>query len=311
MRNSSLQNQAENMRAKRWSNLRYLPHLVVYLGILNFILFFLSTLLVGGNALNGTVEAGRYFLGDHGYYVEVIYPVYLLNRLWSILTVVTWPLVIMAGVAAWGVDHNGPDNAPLRVVNLGNAFNLVEGFVSFAFDSWRKPDLEFFTRLTEPNCVTDLITMPPTVIDDNLQGKKLLDVTSGGHHFELGRRSWSLYDTGGTWMSFTVLHGRFQSTPHGTYVKAWYRFSTFPLLFLSIFAMGILAFPVFGLEWLVAKVIGTDPWIVAGFFTPIWPIWSRLSLVIGALLLVAFSGWWGRHSNRDLAHLVKNVLKQP
>jgi integral membrane sensor domain MASE1 len=59
---------------------------------------------------------------------------------------------------------------------------------------------------------------------------------------------------------------------------------------------------------LVAKVSGTDPWVIAEFFTPIWPIWSRVSIVIGALLLVAFSGWWGRHRRRDLARLVKEAL---
>jgi hypothetical protein len=287
--------------------LRYLPHLIVYLGMLNFMLFFLSILLFGGNALNGKAEAGHYFLGDHGYYVEVIYPVYLLNRLWSILTLVTWPLVILAGVAAWGVNHNSKNDDVLRLVNLGGAYGLLEGFCSWLFDAWRKPDLEFFTRLSEADCMAELIVMP-TALESTAHHSKSLDFTWGGHHFELNQRAWSLFDPNGSWDALTVLHGRFQSTPHGTYVKAWYRFSTFPLLLFSIFAMGVLAFPVFGLEWLVAKVIGTDPWIVAEFFTPIWPIWSRLSIVIGALLLIALSSWWGRRRRRDLARLLKEAL---
>ena len=285
--------------------LRYLPHLIFYLGMLNFMLFFLSALLLGGDGLNGKVEAGRYYLGNHGAYTEVIYPVYWLSRFWGIALLVTWPLVILSALLAWGVNHSSRDDVVLRLVNLGGAYGLLEGFFSWLFDAWRQPDLEFFTRLSDADCVAELIAMPTAL--NTAHRSKSLDFTWGGHHFELNQRAWSLFDPNGSWDSLTVLHGRFQATPHGTYVKAWYRFSTFPLLFLSIFAIFVLGLPVFGLEWLVAKVIGTDPWIVAEFFTPIWPIWSRLSIVIGALLLIALSSWWGRR-RRELARLVKKAL---
>jgi hypothetical protein len=309
MRNSSLQNQAESANETKWSKLRYLPHLIVYLGMLNFLLFFFSVLLLGGDGLNGKVDAGHYYLSDHGVYTEVIYPVYLLSRFWGITLFVTWPLVMLSALLAWGINHSRRDDVALRLVNLGGAYGLLEGFFSWLFDAWRKPDLEFFTRRREADCLAELIAMP-TALENQAHHSKSLDLTWGGHHFELNQRAWSLFDLNGSWDALTALHGRFQSTPHGTYVKAWYRFSTFPLLFFSIFAMGVLAFPVFGMEWLVAKIIGTYPWVVAESFTPIWPIYSRLSLVIGALLLIALSSWWGRHRRRELAHLVKDVLKE-
>lgn len=287
--------------------LRYLPHLIVYLGMLNFMLFFLSMLLLGGDGLSGKVEAGYYYLGNHGAYTEVIYPVYLLSRLWGIAFFATWPLVMLSALFAWGINHSRKDDDVLRLVNLGGAYGLLEGFFSWLFDAWRKPDLEFFTRLSEADCLAELIAMP-TALESTASRSKSLDLTWGGHHFELNHRAWSLFDLNGSWDALTTLHGRFQSTPHGTYVKAWYRFSTFPLLLFSIFAMGILAFPVFGLEWLVAKVIGTDPWVVAEFFSPIWPIWSIVSIVIGLLLLIALSSWWGRHRRRELATFVKENL---
>jgi hypothetical protein len=39
--------------------------------IFNFAAFDLLSLFMGGTAHNGKVESGRYFLGDHGVYLEV------------------------------------------------------------------------------------------------------------------------------------------------------------------------------------------------------------------------------------------------
>ncbi len=61
------------------NRLRRLPELIVYLGMMNFLLFLLSSLLLGGDGLNGKVEADHYYLGNHGVYTEVIYPIYLLS----------------------------------------------------------------------------------------------------------------------------------------------------------------------------------------------------------------------------------------
>ncbi len=46
--------------------------ILLYGAVANFLLlFFTATMLMGGSAGNGRVEGGRFFLGDHGKYVEV------------------------------------------------------------------------------------------------------------------------------------------------------------------------------------------------------------------------------------------------
>jgi hypothetical protein len=44
---------------------------LVLLGIANFTTFWFATMAMGGSALNGKVEDGHYFLGEHGKYTEV------------------------------------------------------------------------------------------------------------------------------------------------------------------------------------------------------------------------------------------------
>jgi hypothetical protein len=282
--------------------LRYLPHLIVYLGMLNFVLFFMATFLVGGNALFGKVEAGQYYLGNHGYYIEVIYPIYLLSLIQGILFLVSVPIILIAMVPSWGADYGEHNDATDYVANLGGVFGWVEGIFSRLFDSWRKPDLECFTRFTASECIQELLTMPSWLVRDTLK-KKAYNLIWGGQHFEVSLSSFW------TWRGTPlVLHGRFYSTPHGTYLKAWYRWSTTNLLFLSIFAMFGLQFLVAGLEWSIVRVLGASQTATVEFFTPIWPIWSRVSIVIGLLLLIKLSSWWGRQHRRDLARLVKEAL---
>ena len=44
---------------------------LVLLAIANFTAFWFATMAMGGSALNGKVEGGRYFVGEHGEYTEV------------------------------------------------------------------------------------------------------------------------------------------------------------------------------------------------------------------------------------------------
>jgi hypothetical protein len=51
--------------------------LVIYLGLLNFISFLAIYFLIGGDAPNGKVENGHYYLDQHGTYTEVSHAVFI------------------------------------------------------------------------------------------------------------------------------------------------------------------------------------------------------------------------------------------
>ncbi|CAG0926818.1 hypothetical protein TFLX_00217 [Thermoflexales bacterium] len=284
--------------------LRRLPALIMYLGMMNFLLFFISSFLLGGDGLNGKIEAGHYYLGNHGDYTEVIYPVYWFSRAQGILFFISWPFVMVATLIVLGVGGSERNDKTMRATQLGSAYGWLDGIFSLLFDSWRKPNIECFARSTPSECIQELLTLPDWIVRDSLK-KKTFNLIWGGQHFDMSQSS----STNWYWRGVSiVLHGHFHSTPHGTYIKAWYRWSALDLLFLSIFAMLGLAIPVAGLEWLIVKVLGVSQVAVVEFFAPIWPIWSRVSIVIGLLLLIKFSSWWGRHHQLDLARLVKEAL---
>ena len=77
-------------------------------GFLNCALFLAGTLFVGGDALNGKAENGRYFVwgyNTHDHikeFTEVRRSVYLYSVWHGISVAVTWPLVILAGFAVGG-----------------------------------------------------------------------------------------------------------------------------------------------------------------------------------------------------------------
>lgn len=53
--------------------------------ILNFVVFVAIAMYLGGDALNGRIEGGHYFLGSHGTYTEVSYGVFLYSKIHTII----------------------------------------------------------------------------------------------------------------------------------------------------------------------------------------------------------------------------------
>ena len=45
--------------------------MIVAIAFLNFMLLALISAFIGGDALNGKIEDGRYYVGSHGHYTEV------------------------------------------------------------------------------------------------------------------------------------------------------------------------------------------------------------------------------------------------
>jgi hypothetical protein len=80
--------------------------MVCLIGILNFVAFVAVASYLGGDAVNGKAEGGRYYLfgvrtlGREKVYTEVGEPVFKYSR-WHVYSLLaTWPLVMAAAYAA-------------------------------------------------------------------------------------------------------------------------------------------------------------------------------------------------------------------
>ncbi|HWG18951.1 MAG TPA: hypothetical protein VG225_00390 [Terracidiphilus sp.] len=77
---------------------------VVIVGLLNFFVFVAGTFYIGGDAVNGKVQNGRYYVWGYRYhdgvkgFTEVSRPVFDYSR-WHVYTVwATWTVMILGGV---------------------------------------------------------------------------------------------------------------------------------------------------------------------------------------------------------------------
>jgi hypothetical protein len=64
----------------------------------NFVVFFITAVTLGGDAINGKAEGGRFFLGNHGKLPEVSRETFNYSRYHAWSLIITHP---MAFVAAW------------------------------------------------------------------------------------------------------------------------------------------------------------------------------------------------------------------
>jgi hypothetical protein len=87
----------------RW--LKTACHVVVIGGFLNFAIFVAIACYLGGDAVNGKVEDGRYYLfgvrtaSGHKVYTEVTHVVFDYSR-WHVYSLfITWPFVMLAAFA--------------------------------------------------------------------------------------------------------------------------------------------------------------------------------------------------------------------
>jgi hypothetical protein len=79
---------------KRW--LPWLAVILVAIGFVNFFIFWTESMALGGDALNGHVTNGHYFLASHGSYTEVSQTVWTLSLIHAVATFVSWPFVMLA-----------------------------------------------------------------------------------------------------------------------------------------------------------------------------------------------------------------------
>jgi hypothetical protein len=73
-------------------------------------MFVLISLFIGGDALSGKIEEGRYCLGHHRHYTEVSYFVFTCSKLYRLSVCITHSLAILGGAIYW---VTGGRRAPL------------------------------------------------------------------------------------------------------------------------------------------------------------------------------------------------------
>jgi hypothetical protein len=71
---------------------------LLILGLLNFALFMIGTAYLGGDAGNGKIDAGHYFLADHGRLTEVSKSVFQYSKLHAASLFFTHPVAIISGI---------------------------------------------------------------------------------------------------------------------------------------------------------------------------------------------------------------------
>ena len=79
---------------------RLLSRLAFFAALLNFAVFWVVAVRLGGDAVNGRRQDGHFYLASHGKYTEVSERVFTYSRLHTYSVWITHPLAFLA--AYWG-----------------------------------------------------------------------------------------------------------------------------------------------------------------------------------------------------------------
>lgn len=85
---------------------------VIALGILNFLTFAIIATRLGGDAVNGRIENGHYFLLSHGKKIEVSENVFNYSLIHTFSVWITHPLAIVAGFILSSLDRQNSTGKP-------------------------------------------------------------------------------------------------------------------------------------------------------------------------------------------------------
>ena len=75
--------------------MKYLAYTLVAIGILNFASYVIVALSLGGDAVNGKTEGGRFYLCEHGHYTEVSQSIFEYSRYHTYSVWMTHPLAML------------------------------------------------------------------------------------------------------------------------------------------------------------------------------------------------------------------------
>jgi hypothetical protein len=67
----------------------YLSMILILGWFFNFIAFVAIAMYLGGDALNGKIENGHYYLANHGIYTEVSHTIFIYSKIHAIIFLVT------------------------------------------------------------------------------------------------------------------------------------------------------------------------------------------------------------------------------
>lgn len=75
----------------------------IYLGIAAILFFFIFSAIIGGSAMNGYKEAGRYFVAEHENVTEVSKTIWTISKVSGVLFWVFIPLTPIGGFIIYDV----------------------------------------------------------------------------------------------------------------------------------------------------------------------------------------------------------------
>lgn len=79
--------------------------ILFFVAITNFFVFFMVAVYIGGDAWNGKVENGHYYVANHGKYTEVSPGVWHYSRAHVVSVLITHPLGILAVAISHALDR--------------------------------------------------------------------------------------------------------------------------------------------------------------------------------------------------------------
>jgi hypothetical protein len=81
-------------------HLAYIGTAVFFIAIINFALFLAIAQKIGGDAINGKVQNGRYYVSEHGKLTEVSHGVWIYSQAHAISVFITHPIGLLGGALA-------------------------------------------------------------------------------------------------------------------------------------------------------------------------------------------------------------------
>ena len=80
----------------RWRDLRPHARWLFFIALADFFVFYVVTLILGGDGLSGVEKGGHWFVSSHGRLTEVSHAAWLFTRWQAISLFVLWPAMLVA-----------------------------------------------------------------------------------------------------------------------------------------------------------------------------------------------------------------------